>query len=67
MIKDENYDALTKLTTICKCGHSMIIKNKRGRLTCKYCGRLVFVSIRAKMKYRKLGIISRLKKDLEVK
>lgn len=45
----------------------MIIKNKRGRLTCKYCGRLVFVSKRAKMKYRKLEIISRLKKDLEVK
>lgn len=65
MIKDEKYDNYEKLVARCKCGHSMIIKNKRGYYTCKWCGRLVFANKRIEMKYRQREILAKLKEDIK--
>ena len=67
MRKDEKYDYLTELVRTCKCGHSIIIKNKRGCYPCKWCGRLVFINKKVEMKYRQREILAKLRKDLEEK
>ena len=67
MKRDKEYNIKAKLSTKCKCGHSITLWNKNGYFTCKWCGRLVFVNRRAEMKFRQKGILAKLKKDLEDK
>ena len=39
---DDEYTS--KVTKICKCGHSVAIYNKEGKEICNHCGRLVFLT-----------------------
>lgn len=39
---DDEYTS--KVTKICKCGHSIAIYNKDGKEICNHCGRLVFLT-----------------------
>ena len=67
MKRDKEYNIKAKLSTKCKCGHSITLWNKDGCYKCDWCGRLVFASKRIEMKYRQKEIIAKLKKDLEDK
>ena len=47
---DDEYTS--KVTKICKCGHSVAIYNKEGREICNHCGRLVFLTKKHEFKYQ---------------
>lgn len=36
----------------CKCGHSILITNRYGKVICNYCGRLVFRNKKEEFEYR---------------
>lgn len=46
---DDEYTS--KVTKICKCGHSVAIYNKEGKEICNHCGRLVFLTKKHELKY----------------
>lgn len=46
---DDEYTS--KVTKICKCGHSVAIYNKEGKEICNHCGRLVFLTKKYELKY----------------
>lgn len=45
-------DELTKCTYKCKCGHSVVIANKRGIAECSHCRNLVFKNKKIEFEYR---------------
>ena len=46
-----NDDYTSKVTKICKCGHSVSIYNRYGKEICNHCGRLVFLKKKHELKY----------------
>lgn len=52
-------DAYAKARIYCKCGHSIVISNKRKYKICSWCGRLVFKNKRAEFDYRLAQAITR--------
>lgn len=46
------YEEKTKYKHYCKCGHSVIIANKKGMAICSHCRNLVFKDKETEFKYR---------------
>lgn len=45
-------DDIAKTSYKCKCGHTIVIANKRGRALCDYCGHLAFINKQKEFEYR---------------
>lgn len=48
----------------CKCGHSMFINNRYGRMICSHCKRWVYKSKEIEGKYRKDEFLKTLKREI---
>lgn len=61
---DSIYNKLTDISVKCKCGHTMLIINKKGRMICKHCQNMVFVNKKLETEYRKNEFKKRLRRKL---
>lgn len=53
-LKEERalWEAKAKFRKKCKCGHTVIIANKKGMCICSHCRNLVFKDKETEFKYR---------------
>lgn len=54
---DSNYTSL--VSRKCKCGHTVTIYNRYRRQTCRWCGRMVFLTKKDEFNYnmKRMGVI----------
>lgn len=46
------YESMQPFRRICKCGHTVYISNRTGRIECKHCHNLVFKDAKTEFEYR---------------
>lgn len=61
----EQHKYFTKHRTLCKCGHSVLVTEKKGYQLCNWCHNLVFINKEAELKYRNKEMLLKAKRKLE--
>ena len=61
---EKKHQFATDHKTTCKCGHTMVIYSKDGKMICRWCKRWCFVNEEAEKKYREKELINKLKGEL---
>ena len=54
----------TEHSTKCKCGHTMLITTKDGKLLCKHCHEYAFINKKAELMYRNKEKLMKLRREL---
>lgn len=47
---DKMFEGYQKITYKCKCGHSVVIANKEGKVICNWCGNYVYADKKKEFK-----------------
>ena len=64
---EKQHNFFTEHSVKCKCGHSILVSNKYGRVPCKWCGRFVFATKELELKYRNKEALLKYKREREKK
>ena len=49
---EKEHNFFTEHSTKCKCGHTLLITEKKGYKLCRFCKRYVFATKEIEIKYR---------------